>query len=63
MIPAPLVVLLFAIPCELFMDFAHTEPPYALVKIGNLVDNINWNVDFSGINQTGLFIKYVIMFA
>ena len=63
MIPAPLVVLLFAIPCELFMDFAHTEPPYALVKIGNLADNINWNVDFSGINQTGLFIKYVIMFA
>jgi MFS superfamily sulfate permease-like transporter len=63
MIPAPLVVLLFAIPCELFMDFAHTEPPYALVKIGNLVDNINWNVDFSGISQTGLFIKYVIMFA
>lgn len=63
MIPAPLVVLLFAIPCELFMDFAHTEPPYALVKIGNLVDNIHWNVDFSGISQTGLFIKYVIMFA
>lgn len=63
MIPAPLVVLLFAIPAELLMDFAHTEPPYALVKIGSLVDNIHWNVDFSGISQTGLFIKYVIMFA
>jgi MFS superfamily sulfate permease-like transporter len=63
MIPAPLVVLLFAIPVELFMDFAHTEPPYALVKIGNLTDNIHWNVDFSGINHIGLFIKYVIMFA
>ena len=63
MIPAPLVVLLFAIPAELFMDFAHTEPPYALVKIGSLVDNIHWNVDFSGISQTGLFVKYVIMFA
>jgi len=63
LIPAPLVVLLFAIPCELFMDFAHTEPPYALVKIGNLVENIHFNADFSGINQMGLFVKYVIMFA
>ena len=63
MIPAPLVVLLFAIPAELVMDFAHTEPPYALVKIGSLTDNLQWNVDFSGINQTGIFIKYVVMFA
>lgn len=63
MIPAPLVVLLFAIPCELFMDFAHTEPPYALVKIGSLVDSLNINVSFAGISQNGLFIKYVIMFA
>lgn len=63
MIPAPLVVLLFAIPAELLMDFAHTEPPYALVKIGSLMENIHWNVDFSGVSQTGLFIKYVIMFA
>jgi MFS superfamily sulfate permease-like transporter len=63
MIPAPLVVLLFAIPAELLMDFAHTEPPYALVKIGSLMDNIHWNVDFSGVNQIGIFIKYVIMFA
>lgn len=62
-IPAPLVVLLFAIPAELFMDFKHTEPPFTLVKIGNLVENLNINVDFSGISQTGLFIKYVIMFA
>ncbi|RXR31548.1 SulP family inorganic anion transporter [Flavobacterium piscinae] len=63
MIPAPLVVLLFAIPCELFMDFAHTEPPYALVKIGSLVDSLNINASFDGISQTGLFVKYVIMFA
>jgi MFS superfamily sulfate permease-like transporter len=63
MIPAPLVVLLFAIPCELFMHFKETEPAYALVKIGSLVDNININVSFDGFAQTGLFIKYVIMFA
>lgn len=62
-IPAPLVVLLFAIPAELFMDFSHTEPPYSLVKIGSLIENLNINVDFSGFAQTGLFIKYVIMFA
>lgn len=62
-IPAPLLVLLVAIPAELLMDFQHTEPPYALVHIGNLMDNIKVNVDFSGIAQSGLFIKYVIMFA
>lgn len=62
-IPAPLVVLLFAIPAELYLDFAHTEPPYALVKIGSLLDNIHFNAEFSGISQTGIFIKYVIMFA
>lgn len=62
-IPAPLVVLLFAIPVELMMDFAHTEPPYALVKIGSLTENLGIHVDFSGINHLGLFIKYVVMFA
>jgi MFS superfamily sulfate permease-like transporter len=63
MIPAPLVVLLIAIPAELIMDFQHTEPAYALVHIGNLLENIKINVDFSGIAQTGVFIKYVVMFA
>lgn len=63
MFPAPLVVLLFAIPAELYMDFAHTEPVYSLVKIGNLVDNININASFAGISEIGIFIKFVIMFA
>ncbi len=62
MIPAPLVVLIIAIPAELYMDFQHTEPAYALVHIGNLAENIKINVDFSGMAQTGMFIKYVIMF-
>lgn len=62
-IPAALVVLLIAIPAELIMDFQHTEPPYALVHIGNLMDSIRWNVDFSGVFQTGKFIQFVIMFA
>lgn len=63
MIPAPLMVLIIAIPAELYMDFQHTEPTYALVHIGNLAENIKVNVDFSGISKMGIFIKYVIMFA
>lgn len=62
-LPAPLVVLLISIPAELLMDFQHTEPAYALVHIGNLLDNIGVNVNFSGFSQTGIFIKYVMMFA
>jgi MFS superfamily sulfate permease-like transporter len=62
-IPAPLVVLLIAIPAELIMDFQHTEPAYALVHVGNFLASIKWNVDFSGIANIGIFIKYVIMFA
>ncbi len=62
-IPAPLVVLAIAIPAELLMNFQETEPAYALVHIGNLMENIKVNVDFSGISQIGLFVKYVIMFA
>jgi MFS superfamily sulfate permease-like transporter len=62
-IPAPLMVLLVAIPAELAMDFQHTEPPYALVHIGNLIDSLHLNVNFGGFAQSGLFVKYVIMFA
>jgi MFS superfamily sulfate permease-like transporter len=62
-IPASLVVLLIAITAELYMDFQHTEPAYAMVHIGNLLENIHVNVDFSGMAQSGIFIKYVIMFA
>jgi MFS superfamily sulfate permease-like transporter len=62
-IPAPLMVLLIAIPLELMMDFQHTEPAYALLHIGNFVENVKYNVDFGGIAMTGIFIKYIIMFA
>lgn len=62
-LPAPLVVLLIAVPAELFMDFQHTEPPYALVHIGNLIENLHLNVDFGGLASPGIFIKYVIMFS
>lgn len=62
-IPPPLLVLAFAIPAELYLDFQHTEPTYALVHIGNLLDNVKVNVSFDGFAQTGTFIKYVVMFA
>ncbi len=62
-IPAPLVVLLIAVPTELYLDFQNTEPAYALVHIGNLLDNLHLNISFSGISNPAVFIKYVIMFA
>ncbi|MBP8240095.1 MAG: SulP family inorganic anion transporter, partial [Saprospiraceae bacterium] len=62
-IPAPLVVLLIAVPAQLTMDFQHTEPEYALVHIGNLLEVVKVNVDFGGFAQPGVFVKYVVMFA
>lgn len=62
-VPAPLVVLLFSVPAELLMDFQTTEPTYALVHIGSLIDSMGVNVSFDGVALTGVFIKYVVMFA
>jgi MFS superfamily sulfate permease-like transporter len=62
-IPAPLMVLLIAVPAELLMDFSHTEPAYALVHIGNLIESLHLNINFGGFATPGIFIKYVIMFA
>ncbi len=62
-VPAPLMVLLVAVPAELWMDFSHTEPAYALVHIGNLIENLHLNVEFGGFDYPATFIKYVIMFA
>lgn len=62
-IPAPLMVLLFAIPAELMLDFQHTEPAYALVHIGNLLESVKFNLDISGVAHVGIFMKYVVMFA
>jgi MFS superfamily sulfate permease-like transporter len=68
-IPAPLVVLLVAIPLGQILH-VKTEGAisnFALVKIGNIADNFKqgfFNVDFSGMfNQTGVFIEYVVLFA
>ncbi len=60
-IPAPLVVLVIAIPAQLY--FGGETAGIKMVSIGNFVDSINVNVSFDGINQMGVFIKYVVMFA
>jgi MFS superfamily sulfate permease-like transporter len=62
-IPAPLVVILFSVPAEIFMNFQATEPPYTLVHIGSLIENIHLNVQFGGMAHMATFIKYVLMFA
>jgi len=62
-IPAPLVVLAIAIPAELWLNFQTTVPKYTLVQIGSLFDNIKINASFDGLAQTGIFIKFVIMFS
>lgn len=62
-IPAPLLVLLFAIPAGLYMNLGTSAPAYTLVKVGNLIEQIGMKVDFSGLSHVGIFVKYVIMVA
>jgi len=63
LIPAPLVVLAFAIPFEYFVVFENKNVSESLVVIGNLIDHLAINVNFEGVFQTSTFVKYVFMFA
>ncbi len=60
-IPAPLLVLIFAIPISIFWNFKSTTPSYSLVTIGDFWGSIRVNADFSEIS-TFPFWKYVLMF-
>ncbi|MDN3687576.1 SulP family inorganic anion transporter [Cyclobacterium jeungdonense] len=60
-VPAPMVVLLLAIPLSVFWHFNETEPDYSLVSIGDFWGSLGFNFDFSMI-ATGTFWKYVFMF-
>jgi len=57
-VPAPMVVLLIAVPLGLYWHFKHD---YSLVKIGNFWQNVSLNADFAAIG-TFTFWKYVFMF-
>jgi MFS superfamily sulfate permease-like transporter len=61
-LPAPLAVLLFAIPASLMLNFSNIGDN-TLVKVGDFTSNIRVNIDFGGMAQMGIFIKYVLMFA
>lgn len=60
-LPAPMLVLLLAIPLTFYWHFEKTEPSYSLVSIGDFWGTLGFNFDFSGI-QTFAFWKYVFMF-
>lgn len=62
-IPAPLVVLLFAIPAQQYISLGGVDVPNSLVQIGSITESIAFNIDFSGWSQTVIFLKYVAMFA
>ena len=62
-IPAPLLVLLFAIPASLAMDLKSSAPDYTLVKVGQIVEQVGLNASMEGVSQTGIFVKFVIMVA
>jgi MFS superfamily sulfate permease-like transporter len=60
-IPAPLLVLIFAIPASLMMNLCESAPDYTLVKVGKIIDQVGINATMEGFSQTGIFIKFVIM--
>lgn len=60
-IPAPLLVLIFAIPASQILDLASNGSDYTFVEVGNIFDFISINANFDGISKPGVFIKYVIM--
>ncbi len=60
-VPAPMIVLLVAVPMTMIWHFKQTEPGYSLVTIGDFWGSLNINADFSAIG-TFTFWKYVIMF-
>ncbi|MFM9908104.1 MAG: SulP family inorganic anion transporter [Chitinophagaceae bacterium] len=64
-IPAPMIVLIIAIPTAAFLDFKSIldqgGKAYSLVKIGNFWNSIGFNASFAGIG-TFVFWKYVFMF-
>ncbi len=59
-VPAPMLVLVLAIPLAMAMDFKG-QHPNALVTIGNFWQNVTFNASFDQIG-TFVFWKFVFMF-
>jgi MFS superfamily sulfate permease-like transporter len=59
-IPAPMVVLVMAIPLSIYLDYKGSFPG-SLVAIGDFWKDIKFNASFAAVG-TGVFWKYVIMF-
>lgn len=62
-IPAPLMVLVWAIPASLLLNLHSSSPSYTLVHIGSLLDQFGIQVAFSTTVSWLDFTKYVVMFA
>ncbi len=62
-LPAPLLVLLLAIPASLYFGLTSTAPDYTLLKAGKLLDQIGLNVSFGGTSMLAVFIKYTLLIA
>jgi MFS superfamily sulfate permease-like transporter len=62
MIPAPIVVLLIAIPVSIWQRY-DSKAAHTLVEVGSIVDAVGINLDFGALSLPGVFIKYVIMLA
>ena len=70
-IPAPLIVLLVAIPMGIYFEIGNKDTVgevanYSLVEIGNIFDTFKngvWLADFSGVTtHTRVFVQYTILF-
>lgn len=60
MIPAPVVVLAVSIPLAKYMGLGKGQ----LIHFDqDFIHTLAWNERFDGFQQTGVFIKYVLMFA
>jgi MFS superfamily sulfate permease-like transporter len=67
-IPIPVLVLVVAIPMAVYFNFGATDRGFALIKIGNFIDQLTDgfkgnNISFGGINQISVFVQYVILFS
>ena len=62
-IPAPLLILLLAIPASLFLGLSTSAPEYTLLKAGKLLDQIGLNVSFGGTSMLAVFVKYTLLIA